>query len=132
MYDVNGLSFTPIQICANVAQTTRLFTWNFFCLVSQDMWNDPIEKENRYLCFISLMIKIKRSQILCTFKYSIIFKSSYSLMFLKIGVLKNVVIFTWKKLCCSLFLIKLLAWRPVTLLKIDSNTGVFLWILLNF
>ena len=31
-------------------------------------------------------------------------------------------------LCWGLFLIKLQAFRPVTLLKRDSNTGVFLWI----
>ena len=30
------------------------------------------------------------------------------------------------------FLIKLLAWRPATLLKRDSNTLAFLWILRNF
>ena len=39
-------------------------------------------------------------------------------------VLQNVKIFTGKHLCWSL--------RPVTLLKQDSKTGVFLWILRNF
>ena len=32
--------------------------------------------------------------------------------------------FRWKHLCLSLFLIKLPAFSPATLLKIDSNTGV--------
>ena len=52
-------------------------------------------------------------------------------MFLKIGVFKNFSIFTGKQLCWSVFLIKLQAWRPETLLTRDSNTGSFLWILLN-
>ena len=44
------------------------------------------------------------------------------------AVLKNFVIFIEKHLCWSLFLPKLQALRPATLLEKDSNTGVFLWI----
>ena len=51
---------------------------------------------------------------------------------IKKAVLKNFAIFRRKHLYCSLFLIKLQTFRPVTLLKRDSNTGVFLWILRNF
>ena len=51
---------------------------------------------------------------------------------LKKGVFKDLVNFTGKHLCWSLFLIKLQAWTPATLLKRDSNTGVFLWSLLHF
>ena len=47
-------------------------------------------------------------------------------------VLENFAIFTRKHLSWSLFLIKLQASRPTTLLKPYSNTGVFLWILQNF
>ena len=47
--------------------------------------------------------------------------------FCKDGVLKNFPNFTIKHLCYSLFLIKLQALRPATLLKRGSNTGVFLW-----
>ena len=43
---------------------------------------------------------------------------------MKKAVLKNVAIFTGKHLCWSLFLIKLRAFRPATILKRDSNTGV--------
>ena len=43
-------------------------------------------------------------------------------MFFKIGVVKNFAEFTGKDLCWSLFLIKLQAFRSVTLLKGDSNT----------
>ena len=53
-------------------------------------------------------------------------------MFYKKAVLKNFAIFTGKQLCWSLFLIKLQAFRLATLLKRDSNTGVFLCILRSF
>ena len=51
---------------------------------------------------------------------------------LQIGVRKNLAVFTGKHLCCSIFLIKLLAFRLVTFLKIDYSIGAFLWILSNF
>ena len=43
-------------------------------------------------------------------------------VFYKKAVLNNLTIFTEKKLCWSLFLIKLPARRPAPLLKRDSNT----------
>ena len=49
-----------------------------------------------------------------------IVRSSRSQMFLKIGVFKNFTIFTGTQLCWSLFLIKLLGFRPATLFKRDS------------
>ena len=49
-------------------------------------------------------------------------------MFFKIGVRK----FTGKHLCLRLFLIKLQPLRPFTLLKRDSNRGIFLWNLQKF
>ena len=58
--------------------------------------------------------------------------SSSSHIIFKTGVLKNFAIFTRKHLCWSLFLIKLQDWRLVLLLKRDSNTGVFLWIMQDF
>ena len=51
---------------------------------------------------------------------------------MKKAVLKKIAIFLGKHPCWSLFLTKLQAFRPATLLKIDSNTGVFLCILRNF
>ena len=48
-------------------------------------------------------------------------------VFFKIGVLKNLAMFKRKHLCWSFSLIKLHAFSPATLLKRDSNTGVFLW-----
>ena len=56
------------------------------------------------------------------------YRSSRSQIFFKIGVLKDFGDFTGKNLCWSLFLIKLQAWRPSTLLRRDCNTGIFLWI----
>ena len=53
-------------------------------------------------------------------------------VFLEKAILKTFTIFTGKNLCCSLFLIKLKAFRSATLLKRDSNTAVFVWILRNF
>ena len=47
-------------------------------------------------------------------------------------VLKTFAIFTRKHLCQGLFLIKLQAFKPVNLLKRDSNTSVFLQLLRNF
>ena len=59
-------------------------------------------------------------------------RSSFSQMFFKIGALKNFANFIGKHQCKSIFLIKLHAWAPATLLERDSNTGVFLWNLRNF
>ena len=47
--------------------------------------------------------------------------SSQAQMFFKIGAFRNFAHFTGKQLCWSLLFIKLLAWRPATLLKRDSN-----------
>ena len=46
-------------------------------------------------------------------------------IFCKKGFLKNFANFTGKDLYWCLFLIKLQAWRPATLLKRGSNTGLF-------
>ena len=49
-----------------------------------------------------------------------IIRSSRSQMFSKIDALKKFAIFTGKRMCLSLFLIKLLDFRSATLFKIDS------------
>ena len=53
-------------------------------------------------------------------------------VFYKKAVLKNFAIFTGKHLCWSVFFIKWQNFSPATLLKRDSNTGLFLWVLRNF
>ena len=60
-------------------------------------------------------------------------RRSRSQMFFKINILRNFVNFIAKHpVCRSLIFKKLQAWRTATLLKGDSNTGVFLWNLRNF
>ena len=51
-------------------------------------------------------------------------KKSHLQIFSEIFSLRNFAIFTRKHLCWEAFLIKLQAFRPVTFLKRDSNTGV--------
>ena len=53
-------------------------------------------------------------------------------MFFKTSVLKNFSNLTLKHLWWSFFLIKLQPWRLAILLKRDSNTDVFLYIIQNF
>ena len=55
------------------------------------------------------------------------FKISHQRWSVKKGVHKNFGNFTRKHLSWSLFLIKLQVFRPATLLKRNSNTGVLLW-----
>ena len=62
----------------------------------------------------------------------LLFQKQSQEVFCKKGVLKNFANFTGKHLWWSLFLIKLPAFRPGTLLKRDSNTGVFQWNLQRF
>ena len=51
---------------------------------------------------------------------------------MKKGVLKNFIKLTRKHLCQSLLFNKVTDLRPTTLLKKDSGTGVFMWILQIF
>ena len=59
-------------------------------------------------------------------------KSSHWKCSLKKNALKKFAKFTGKHLCWSLFFRKVTGQKPATLLKKDSNTGVFLLILRNF
>ena len=75
---------------------------------------------------------------------SLLLRNSCLQMLFKKCILKNFANFTWKHLCCGLFLItlqalcwslfwiKFQAWRPATLLKRDSTTDASLWNLRNF
>ena len=62
----------------------------------------------------------------------ILYSSSHSQMFFKIGIHKNLIILTGKRLCRNLFLIQLLALRLTALLKRETKRGIFLWNLQNF
>ena len=57
------------------------------------------------------------------------YRNSHRWCYLNKFFCKTLQLFTGKHLCWSLFLIKLQASRLATLLKRDSYTGVFLWIL---
>ena len=61
-----------------------------------------------------------------------VFGSSNQRCSLEKAVLKNFAIFTGKQLCLNLFLIKLQAFRPPSVLKKHSSTGVFVLILRSF
>ena len=60
-----------------------------------------------------------------------IFRSSHCSHSIKKAILKDFVRFTGKHLCWSLFFNKLAGLSPVTLLKRNSNTDVFLRISIN-
>ena len=54
-------------------------------------------------------------------RYCLSVRTKHSQIFGKVHVLQNLVIFTGKHLCWSLFLIKLSGWRSSTLSKTDFN-----------
>ena len=89
--------------------------------LEEDLWRRPIELRAETSTQEEILTVRTRN---C--------RSGYSQIFIKISVLKNFAIFTGKHLCWSLFLRKLQVLKPGSLLKGDSNTGVFLWILRNF
>ena len=94
----------------------------------------------RYFCNIwTVLLFGKIYQLETTTKSSQItiqrtsdYGSSRSQMFFKAGVLKNFANFTGNHLNWSLFLTKLQTFRPATLLKGNSSTGIFLRKLQNF
>ena len=59
-------------------------------------------------------------------------RNSCPKMFCKKDVLRNFIKLTRKELCQSLYFNEVETLRPVTLLKGDSGTGVFLWHLRSF
>ena len=89
--------------------------------LEEDLWRRPIELRAETSTQEEILTVRSRNCI-----------SSCSQIFIKISVLKNFAIFTGKQhaIFCNIpFLRKL---KPASLLKGDSNTGVFLWILRNF
>ena len=102
--------------------------------------------------FVQNQLPFPRSNF--TFLFSDFYRSNRSQMLFKIGVSRNFAKFTGKRLCWSLFLIKLqvrrglllvkwqasvcnfaktnMSFKTSALLKRDSSTSVLLWILWNF
>ena len=89
--------------------------------LEEDLWRRPIELRAETSTQKEILTVRSRN---C--------RSSCSQIFIKISVLKNFAIFTGKHLCWSLFLRKLQVLKPASLLKGDSNTVIFLWILRKF
>ena len=75
----------------------------------------------------TIMSVISSTQIACDVMCVQYVQKQPPEVFFKKDVLKNFANLTEKHLCWSLFLIKMEAWGPATLLKRDSNTDVFLW-----
>ena len=84
--------------------------------------NRNLRKEMVVECYATMLGFAKPGKMFDTGKH----RSSHLRCFIKINASKNFAIFTGKHLCWSLFLIKLQAFRPTTLLKKGSNTSVFL------
>ena len=89
--------------------------------LEEDLWRRPIE----------LRAETSTQEEILTVRIRNC-RSSCSQIIIKIIVDKSFAIFTGKHLCWSPFLRKLQVLKPASLLKGDSNTGVFLWILRNF
>ena len=86
-------------------------------------------KMNLKFCFV-VVTSLGRNREIFVFciEYSFAGRSSHRRCFVKKGALKNFSNFTGKCLCWNLFLIKLQASWPATLLKRDSNASFFsLW-----
>ena len=60
-------------------------------------------------------------------KHELNVRSSHRNSSVQKDAFRNFAGFTGRQLCWSLFLIELQTFRPAALLKIDSNTDVFLW-----
>ena len=118
----NEWPFRPIFLFFQIREesTTKHPKENSLNL-EEDLWRRPIELSAETSTQEEILTVRSRN---C--------RSSCSQIFIKISVLKNFAIFTGKHLCWSLFLRKLQVLKPASLLKRDSNTGVFLWILRNF
>ena len=88
--------------------------------LEEDLWRRPLELRAETSTQEKILTIASRN---C--------RSSCSQIFIKISVLKNFAIFTGKHRCWSPFLRTLQVLNPANLLKGDSNTGFFLWILRN-
>ena len=113
----HGHKYSKYKKCFSITMLT--------CINQQaiNIWSSIHEKVKQHWDWVEKSVAYKRACI---------FRSSRPQMFFKINVFKNSAIFTGKHLCWSLFVIKLPACKPANLLKRDSETSIFLLILLNF
>ena len=98
-----------------------IFNWRKFIQISFEF-----KHKLEFLMNSSVQIPLIKLEFLRN--SSIIFKSSYQRCFIQKTVLKSLW-YSQKNNCGGVsFLIKLQTFEPVTLLKMDSNTGAFLWV----
>ena len=89
-------------------------------------------KDSKVVRFVHFSNKRRFEQIYKTSLWNETVRQNRN-VFYKKGVLRNFRKFTWKfTLCWSLFFNKVAGHSPETLLKRDSNTDVFRWVLRNF
>ena len=109
---------------------------SWFYLIIVTSWNslsncehDPSYQQRSQSNLVKVFF-VLHGEVLTAFKHN--FKKQLPKVFYKKAVPKNFAIFIGKNLSQSLFLMNLQAYKPAAFLQRDSNTGVFLWILLNF
>ena len=113
----------------NITKTEVVFIkWLSYNVVSKQKKNENTECYCIFIPFKSHVNSKQGSLIFLLFGSWSLVRSSHPEVFCKKGVLRNFAKFTGKHLYESLFLIKLQAYglRPVSLLKRDSGTGIFM------
>ena len=122
-------SFQVIGACSEPCQTPQ--TDSFAKIINGSIL-DVLHGFEYVLSLIVSHANIQTITWLISFVRSFVFRSSHQRFSIEKAVLNNFAITTGKHLCWSHFLIQLQAFRPATLLKSDSNTSFFLWILRKF
>ena len=120
--------------CSKIQLSQKQF-WKNTCrhrllgqTTKQPLRNFELQKPLKYKQLEGWGLTVVAYKKICVnYKIHAMWRSSCLQLFFKISVLKNFTILTEKHLWWSLFIIKLQAFRPATLLKRDSNPGLFLW-----
>ena len=123
-------------------KTPLFFICSFYCCLVTEGWTLKVVQQFSIRGLVAYkLIADKKPSVskrlsakvytLSLFYFTLLQKQSPVLFYKKV-VLKYFTIITEKHLFWGLFLIKLQAFSPATLLKRNSNTAAFLWILQNF
>ena len=122
--ECNGLATAELQISPQI----------FPMRTCSRLWFPKLSQQTKKISKLAMWSKIL-SQLM---SFTCIYHNMYwycldwsSKRFYEISVLENLVKFTGKHLCRILFLKKAAGWKPATLSKRDSATGVFLWVWTN-
>ena len=120
-------------------ETPLFFICSFYCCLVKDAWTKKVVQQSAIRGLVAYkLIAYKKPSVskrlsakvytLSPFYFTSLQKQSPVLFYKKV-VLKYFAIITEKYLFWGLFLIKLQPFSPATLLKRNSNTAAFLWIL---